>query len=447
MFRATRASALIFIFALSLAPCLQASPLKGGVARVDITPPAGIEMWGFAARKFPAVGTIDPLYARVLVLESGAKRVAIVTLDLGRSFGPESLDRLRRDARETSNISLVLAAASHAHAGPVVSDHYPNNTPPEWESQALRKISQAIHEATTRLVEVRIGAGYGQTYIGYNRLENKHEGFDFGSHTSRAISSPVDPTVAVLRVDRTDGTPLAILVNYACHAVVFGAENVSYSADFPAVMSKTVEAAFDGAPMTFFLQGGAGDIDPFYANTPTQQEPDKWRNWTGQHLGEEAARVAKTIQTKTEADASLDFVDETLDFRPRWNPDKFYDSYLRTWGPQHVAQYFPNVGSTVSVPVSTLLINKQIAFAVLSGEPFVELQMDWRNRCPVPYSFFVGYTNGYVGYLPTIGAAVRGGYGGASGGTWVEVGAGERMVNNAIVQVYRMLGQLSDAPQ
>jgi neutral ceramidase len=438
----------VLMVAISLGSQLQASSLKGGVARADITPPVGVEMWGFAARKSASVGTIDPLYARVLVLESGAKRVAIVTLDLGRSFGPESLDRLRRDARETSDVSLVLAAASHTHSGPTISDHYFNNTPSEWESRALTKIAQAIHEASTHLVEVRVGAGYGVTYIGYNRLETKRtEGFEFGSRTNRMISSPVDPTVAVLRVDTMDGNPLAILVNYACHPVVFGAENVSYSADFPAIMSKTVETAFGGAPMAFFLQGGAGDIDPYYANTPTQEEPDRWRNWTGQQLGEEAVRVAKTIQTKAESDASLDFVDETIDFRMRWNPDKFYDAYLRTWGPQHANQYFPKVGSTVPTPVSTILINKQIAFAVLPGEPFVELQMDWRNRCPVPYSFFVGYTNGYVGYLPTIRAAVKGGYGGATGGTWVEVGAGERMVNNAIIEVFRMMGQLSDAPE
>ena len=424
------------------------SPLKGGVERVEITPPVGEEMWGFAARKSGAVGTIDPLYARVLVLECGAKRVAIVTLDLGRSLGAESLNRLRRAAREESHVGLVLAAASHTHSGPMISDHYANNTPPEWEARALSRIAQAIHKASTHLVEVRVGAGYGVTYIGYNRLEMKRTaGFDFNSRTNRMISSPVDPTVAALRVDTMGGKPLAILVNYACHPVVFSAENVSYSADFPAAMSKTVEAAFEGAPMVFFLQGGPGDIDPYYANTPAQQDPDKWRNWTGQQLGEEAVRVAQAIQTKAASDASLDFVEESIDFRLRWNPDKFYDAYLRTWGPQRAAQYFPQVGATIPAPVSTLLINREIAFAVLPGEPFVELQMDWRNRCPVPYSFFMGYTNGYVGYLPTIRAAVKGGYGGATGGSWVEVGAGERMVNNALIQVYRMLGQLSDAPQ
>lgn len=426
---------------------LHASPLKAGIAKVDITPPVGTEMWGFAVRTTPAIGTIDPLYARVLVLDSDARRIAIVALDLGRCFGPDSVARLQKEARENSGVSLVLASASHTHAGPVISDHYPKGTP-EWELQALTKIGQAIHQATTNMVDVRLAAGYGMTYIGYNRLESTHQGFNFNNRTDRPISSPYDPTVAVLRVDTMDGKPLAILVNYACHAVIFGAENLKFSADFPAAMSKTVEGAFDSAPMTMFLQGGPGDIDPYYANMPNQQEPDKWRNWTGQTLGEEAARVAKSIDTKSlQADGSLDFIAETINFRMRWNPDKFYDSYVRTWGAGHADNYFPGPATTVAAPVSTILINKQIAFAVLPGEAFVEFQTAWRSRCPVHYSFFVGYTNAYVGYFPTIQAAVKGGYGGATGATWVEVGAGERLVNNAVIEVYRLLGQLSDAPE
>lgn len=82
----------------------------------------------------------------------------------------------------------------------------------------------------------------------------------------------------------------------------------------------------------------------------------------------------------------------------------------------------------------------------MSGEPFVDLQIDWRNRCPVHDSFFVGYANGYDGYIPTIGGAVRGGYGGASSMTWVTVGTGERMVNHSVVRVYEMLGKLTDTP-
>jgi len=58
----------------------------------------------------------------------------------------------------------------------------------------------------------------------------------------------------------------------------------------------------------------------------------------------------------------------------------------------------------------------------------------------------LGYTNGYFGYFPTIVAAAQGGYGASNSNTWVEVGAGERMVDHAVTRIYEMLGRLGDAP-
>ncbi len=83
----------------------------------------------------------------------------------------------------------------------------------------------------------------------------------------------------------------------------------------------------------------------------------------------------------------------------------------------------------------------------MPGEPFVDFQIDWRKRCPVPGNLLLGYTNGYNGYFPTIRAAARGGYGASSVTTWVEVGAGEQMVDRALVRVYEMLGKLRPAPE
>ena len=62
-------------------------------------------------------------------------------------------------------------------------------------------------------------------------------------------------------------------------------------------------------------------------------------------------------------------------------------------------------------------------------------------------SFFMGYANGYYRYFPTIRAAGEGGYGASGATTWVEAGAGERMVEHALAKTYEMLGRLSDAPK
>src|SRR5229473_2534271 len=88
---------LLFVcaaFLMGSAPAFCTS-LRAGTAKADITPAGGELMWGYEDRLKPATGTLDPLYARVLVLEAGERRLALVTLDLGRSFGAASFAQLR----------------------------------------------------------------------------------------------------------------------------------------------------------------------------------------------------------------------------------------------------------------------------------------------------------------------------------------------------------------
>jgi neutral ceramidase len=418
-----------------------------GLAKVDITPATPEIMWGFEDRLTPAASTLDPLYARVLILEAGQKRLGIVTLDLGRSFGPASVERLKASARRTSGISCLLLAASHTHSAPVIRDENPNG-PPEWERVALDKIEHAIEQAGKQLVDAKIGTGVGTTDIGHNRLKVNADDLVtwFERNPEREPTKPVDQTVTVIRVDSLNGIPMAVLVHYACHPVVLGSDNQQYSADFPGVMNRVVEMEMDDKPMSFFIQGAPGDINPYYAVTRVDQDGVKWRDWTGERLGKEAARVAKNIHPAASKEASIDSIEESMKFRLRWNPERFKAALVKFLGPKGIELYGAPVSPEFEVPTATVLINKQIAIATVPGEPFVDFQMNWRERCPVGPAILMGYTNGYHGYFPTIRAAGRNGYGAASASTWVEVGAGERLLDSAVVNVYQMLGRFSDLP-
>ena len=432
---------------LAFSIALHAEALRAGVAKTDITPSGSEMQWGYESRKTPATGTLDPLYARVLVLEAGKTRLALVTVDLGRSFGPASLQRLRDSARRSSGISCLLVAASHTHSAPTVRDEYPQG-PPAWEQTALEKIDKAIQEASKSMQGARIGTGTGSVYVAHNRLRTNPDGSVtwFERNLTHLPTSPVDPTVSVIRVDRADGTPLAVLTNYACHPVVFGPDNLRYSADFPALMNSTVEHEVAGGVLSFFLQEAPGDLNPYNAVTPLEQDANRWRDWTGETLGREAARVAKQIHTEVNDHPSIDFREETMNVRLRWNQEKFRAALLKFMGPKAADEYGTEIKPEFPIALTTVLINRQIAWMTVPGEPFVDFQMNWRDRCPVKSSFLLGYTNGYYGYFPTIRAASMGGYGAASASTWVEPGAGERLVDRAVVMMYEMLGSLTDIP-
>ena len=175
------------------------------------------------------------------------------------------------------------------------------------------------------------------------------------------------------------------------------------------------------------------------------------RDWTGREVGAEAARLAKGIETHASAAPSLDFADDVMEFHWRWDPQKLQDGLLRAKGPLIFQHHLGILGvgpppARLSLHVTTLLINRQIAVIGMPGEPFVEFQVGWRSRCPVRSTFFLGYTNGYLGYFPTILAASQGGYGAGDSNTYVEVGAGERMLDHALVRVHEMLGELGEVP-
>jgi len=430
--------------------------LEGGVAQVDITPPPGLPMYGYLDRLRKhqvAISTLDPLYARVLVLQGGLKRAALVTLDLGRTFNQSWLDRLHNTAKQTSQIDELIVTASHTHSGPNVLDVYPDNRSPAWETAALDKVVEAIHRAALHLEPVRLGSASGGANICYNR---RHIDLDnsvtmLWSNANKIPTTPVDPTVTVIRIDRQDGTPLAILVNYACHPIVFGADNRQYSADYVSTMIATVTNALPAKPICLFVQGADGDINPYYATTPLNQGAVEKRDWTGRELGTEVVRIARAIETRASA-ALLDFADDEVVFPLRWHPKEFHDDLLHVHGPLVFQDHaepidaFPSPNK-LALHVTMLLISRQIGIVGMPGGPFVEFQINLRARCPVEVCLMMGYTNGFFDYFPTILAASQGGYGAGDSNTYVAVGAGERMLDHALIRMYETLGELRAVPE
>ena len=91
--------------------------MRAGIAKIDITPPIGLELSGWAFG--PSVDILDELYAKLLILESKSNKVAIITTDL-IGFQTEYADNIRYGIAEKLNISAenVLLSASHTHSGP-----------------------------------------------------------------------------------------------------------------------------------------------------------------------------------------------------------------------------------------------------------------------------------------------------------------------------------------
>jgi hypothetical protein len=127
----------------------------------------------------------------------------------------------------------VVVACSHTHYGPLTEPGHDDQAPQvlPYLANLVHLLAGAVALARANLGPCRLGFGQGEVRIGINRRERTASGqIILGQNPS----GPVDPRMAVLRVDGTDGRPLAAVLNYACHPVSLGSQCTGINADFPA---------------------------------------------------------------------------------------------------------------------------------------------------------------------------------------------------------------------
>lgn len=267
--------------------------MLAGVAKIDITD--------------RTVPVNDPCFAKALVLKNGGTTAVVITLDavavggIGR-IGNGFMATVRGGLRELGIApENVVVNASHCH-GIVRGDLEP-------------LVIQAVKEAVRNLMPVKAGSGGGyETRISENRRLKMKDGsmvdmrraYSMPRDEDVASVGPIDPQVAVLRLDRMDGTPLAVLYQFACHPIM-NPPSKGCSADYPGFASKVIEDALGGGAMAFFIQGCGGDINPVRykeVSRPADAEP------LGTMLG--ATVLASVRKIETQAGAPLKVSNETI---------------------------------------------------------------------------------------------------------------------------------------
>jgi neutral ceramidase len=405
----------------------KARELQAGAAKTDITPPIGYPMWGYGARHDAAsVGVLDPLQARALVLAAGNERIAVVSLDLGRAPTRQSTAAIRARVKEAVGIEHLFLVGSHTHHGPVIElDDWPSPAN-SYVRQLEHKLADLIIEAAKSLRPARIG--FAAKEAPFNR--NRH---------SKLADKPVDREFLVLRVEDQEGKPIAHAVNFAAHPTMTEARTLKFSADYPGALAELVEKE-TGVPC-LFLQGAAGDLS---ANAGESRGPQKF----GQALGQHVLTLARTIHCQAPEKPSLRVHEEDFRFKNRidlGNP-LVHAAFAKAFFPSLVDFYQGEYREGVRPHLSVALLDGSVGFVGVSGEFFCGHSLNLKRRARLQHLFFLGYCNDYQQYFPTIEAAAEGGYGAAAGVSTAEVGAGERMMDRALLVLFQMRDRYLDMP-
>ncbi len=407
--------------------------LKAGVAKVDLTPPVGVRMAGFASRSFPALAVHDPLWAKAIVFDNGRRRVAMVGMDLigiAEKFVSAVRDRVAGAGLQPE---AVMISGSHTHSGPAYRDEADLTELERTYWAALpEKLASAITEAAGALTPVRVGVASGWSAIGINRREVTPDG---NVILGRNHFGRFDPEVGVVRVECVDGSPLAAMVNYACHAVCLMGDSYLITADYPGYAMHSVEERLQGA-MGLFFQGACGNVNPreaavghglmsggsfsIAAHAGEALGREALRAWDKAAPGDDGALecASRRISLPTNRDRALRKAQSALERaerassgpQPQWSPYRlWYNPPNIERARRRVEHVEAHGDEPIECEIQALTVGP-VSFVAWPGEIFCDFGHEVKQRTPLRPTYTIGYANGSIGYVPVPEAFQEGGY-------------------------------------
>src|SRR5215210_6647114 len=282
-FRFSSAIVLVLLAAAALPAGAQAATLRAGVGKADITPQTGYYLGGWTRADRTSHGQQTRLHSRALVLQRGARKVALVQVDLFMIPAGMQKQIAALNADRGFREENVLISASHTHSGPGGYANFktfntaapslqtatdpisfyrlldPKPADPQLYSFLVKQIARAIRRADDDLGPAEAGWGAAEIHgLTQNRSIEAHladhgilREFSQGdaSLDPAGLAHTIDPAVNVLRVDklrrrrgRLRREPIGAWSTFADHGTVTKSSFQYYNADHHASAVRVFEA-------------------------------------------------------------------------------------------------------------------------------------------------------------------------------------------------------------
>ena len=385
----------------SVAPYLPAN-WKAGTATVKVTPQKFLWMAGYAARKKPAEGKVQDLFAKALALqdEQGNKLV-FVTLDL---IGVPQAVRHAVAERAEKEFKLpqanLVMNASHTHSGPSMrttpltdADKDNPKAKDAWDyTQKLQKdIGDIIGKALADMQPARLTWNKARCGFAMNRRRDYTLPPDHpNANKAPNPNGPVDHEVPALRVEAPDGTLKATLFGYACHNTSLGFYN--WCGDYAGFAQEYLQEHRPGFT-ALFLMGCGGDQNPYPRRT------DVVPGVTDLELSMQHGRsLSNAVEVALMANP-----------RPVAGP-------IRAAYEEIKLSYASKKREDHDYPVQVIKIGNDLTFITLGSEVVVDYSLRFKREFAGDAGVWVaGYSNDYTGYMPSLRVLKEGGYEAAAG--------------------------------
>lgn len=412
-----------------------AQEFRAGAAEVDISPTRFpiLVSGGFLAKT--AEQLESPLMARAVVLDDGARRVAIAIVD-SLMMPRELLDEVKQKAALETGVApeRMLIAATHTHSAPPVMGALGTDADAGYAELLRERLAGVLRQAAGRLESARLGwTSVAAPEYAHSRRwilrPDKVRRDPFGELTVRANmhpgyqnpefigpSGPVDPELSLLAIQSKTGRPLAVLANYSMHYV--GVPGPLVSPDYFGHFSARLKSLIDAAPeaVVMMSQGTSGDLHWMDYSRP-KREMDlatyaaalarlaasayrevRYRDWVEIGTLEQKLELRRRVPSPER----LAWAKRVFAAVPDGRPRNQVEVYARE-------QLYLAAESERELKLQALRLG-DLAIAALPNEVFAITGLKIKGQSPFAHTFTIELANGAEGYIPPPEQHALGGY-------------------------------------
>ena len=417
--------------------------LMTGFARIDITPPMGIDIVGYFIKR-NAEGVLDDLEANAVAVAFGDKKVLLISVDHCGLF-KSILDGYKKAINEKTGVPIdaIYIHSTHTHTGPAIYENTDDALINQYRATLCDKLVELSKNAISDLKNSKMGYGIGQApNVAFIRRYRMKDG---SIRTNPGVNNPeivhsigeVDERVNVIRFDRENAETI-VVVNFANHPDVVGGNKIS--SDWPGFTRKFVEKAIDNTKCIFF-NGAQGDVNHVNVHPKAGDFNDMFNDFDGcsrgyghaRHIGRVVAGavmqvydkvnyvdvddikyVQRTIEIPTnKADPKdLPLAHKYNDLHNAGRDDEIpFKAMMLTTVVAEAARMvrLENAPETFPMLFSAIKIGP-VAFFGIPGEPFTGVGRALKETEGYDLVLPTCNTNAKEGYFPMIEAYVEGGY-------------------------------------
>ena len=400
-----------------------------GVSKVDITPEEPVRLSGYGSRTAPSTGIEDRLHARALIMDpvvdgpnGGTSQDALVIVSIDAiGISPVMTEKILEKVLPVLKIprSRIVFCTTHSHTAPHLKDVIPNLFPaPMSEGEVLgmerttemtiSRVADIILDAAKQMKPGSVEYGLGRAEFAINRRVLKEKQW---VAIGTVDEGPVDRNVRVIRVKDSDGKPMAVAYQYACHSTSISPEANKISADWGGISAELIETKVPGC-IALPIIGCGADANP---------NPRGTIELSRKHGAEMASSVIDLLGKELKALPKPTAAAFTLVALASERPTKQKLEAMKSSASGHERNFAniwlnllsrkDRIPETYPAPVHLWSFGKELAWVFMGGEVVVDYQIRFEKELSQFQNVWVaGYVDDVFAYVASERVRGEGGY-------------------------------------